>query len=264
MIRRGLATRYDRIADSGRNQPLRVVVELPDGEEVEVMLKPSGRQELGIEGVTNEAVAACLAADVGVPVTEPILVDLSPAWIASIPRPDVKAVLQKSASVAFGSTIAGSQWKLWSRSDRLPTALRQTALAIFAFDAFVENDDRTESNSNLLTNGRELRAIDHESAFRIRLKRWPTPEPWSIGYLNRFVAPSGHALAGELRGRELDFEPVRAGWAGLTDRRLSEYVAMLPPEWNEARPYVADALAHVRAVRDRIDDCITELRRALT
>ena len=46
MITRALATRYDRRAEAGRNNPLRVAVETMDGQEHEVYLKASGMPEL--------------------------------------------------------------------------------------------------------------------------------------------------------------------------------------------------------------------------
>ena len=55
MIRRATATRFDRLATSGRNAPLMVAVELADGEEREVYLKPSGRPGVGI----REAQTSC-------------------------------------------------------------------------------------------------------------------------------------------------------------------------------------------------------------
>jgi hypothetical protein len=62
MIRRAVPTRFDRPAEAGRNVPLLVAVETNDGAEHEVFLKASGRPELGIEGLANEALARNLRA----------------------------------------------------------------------------------------------------------------------------------------------------------------------------------------------------------
>ncbi|RYF00398.1 MAG: hypothetical protein EOO77_34095, partial [Oxalobacteraceae bacterium] len=84
MIRYADAIRFDRLAEQGRNQPLRVTVETDDGEELEIFLKPSGRPEMGVEGMANELFAACVAGHLGLPTCEPIVVRMSQDWIASI------------------------------------------------------------------------------------------------------------------------------------------------------------------------------------
>ena len=52
-IRDGVSppVRFDREAESGRNKPLRVVVETSDAIGHEAFLKASARPELGVEGV---------------------------------------------------------------------------------------------------------------------------------------------------------------------------------------------------------------------
>jgi hypothetical protein len=104
MISLALATRYDRVAEAGRNRPLRVVVETQDGEEYEVFLKPSGRPELSVTGLAHEVIAACIAGRVGLPVCRPFLVELLPDWVASVHDADIRQILEASDPIAFGST----------------------------------------------------------------------------------------------------------------------------------------------------------------
>jgi hypothetical protein len=112
--------------------------------------------------------------------------------------------------------------------------------------------------------GSEFRIIDHELAFRIRLKLFPRPEPWRQGYLERLVGPDGHVFGPKLKGQDLEFAPLRAVWTDLPDERLEAYLLALPPEWGAATEAMEAALTHIRAVRDRIDDCLAELQRVLT
>jgi hypothetical protein len=264
MIRDAVPVRFDRPAESGRTQPLRVTVETPDGEQHEIFLKASASPGLGIEGLANEALAACLAGDLGLPINEPFLVKLNEDWIASVPDPAIRQTLHESVPIAFGSKAAGTQWKLWSPSDLLTSDMHPLALAILAFDAFIENDDRRPNNSNCLVKGGEFRIIDHELAFRIRQKLFPQPEPWRQGYMRRLVAPDGHVFGSKLKGQSLDFAPLRVAWSGLPDERFEGYLSALPVEWAAANDAMEAALTHLRTVRDRIDDCLAELQRALT
>jgi len=262
MISRAIATRYDRLADSGRNLPLRVVVETQDGEEVEVFLKPSGCPELSVVGLAHEAIAACIAGHIGLPICRPFLVELTPAWIASVHDTEVRDLLQLSSSVAFGSTSAGPGWKSWSSEDVLTNARRSTALGIFVFDAFIENPDRKPSNPNLLVRGDEFRIIDHELALFVR-GIIPRPTPWQAGYLGYMLGADRHVFANRLRGGTLDLNPIRTAWSSLSDDDLSDFEASLPGEWADASDAVTAALTHIRAVRDRIDECLAEIGRTL-
>ena len=263
MIAFGAAVRYDGESGAGRNRPLRVVVETDDGAEHEVFLKPSGRPELSVAGLAHEALAACIAGRVGLPVCRPLLVELSPAWIASIPNDEVRQMLEISNPIAFGSTAAGVGWRQWSSEDILTAARRQTALEVFAFDSFIENPDRKPSNPNLLVKGDQFRIIDHELALFVR-GIFPQPSPWRVGYLDYMMQPDRHVFAARLRGSPLDLDVVRAAWSSLSDDELADYEASLPGQWAEAGESVTAALTHVRAVRDRIDECLVEIGRALT
>jgi hypothetical protein len=238
-------------------------VETSDGVEHEVFLKASGRPELGIEGLANEALAACLAGDLGLPINEPFLVALDPEWVSAIGDLETREMLERSSPVAFACKSAGSQWRIWSAADRITGARETAALEILAFDAYIDNDDRKPSNPNCLLKGDAFRIIDHELAFRIRQKLFPRPEPWKTGYLQRLTGPDGHLFGADLRGRNLDFEPIRRAWSSISDDRLQEYLSTLPSEWAEARVAMDAAVAHLRTVRERFGDCLVELRRAL-
>jgi len=47
MIRRASAIEYRGLAEHGRNQPIKALVETDAGDLLEVYVKPSGRPELG-------------------------------------------------------------------------------------------------------------------------------------------------------------------------------------------------------------------------
>lgn len=264
MIRRVNAARFDALAEGGRNQPLRIAAESEDGEDLDVFLKPSGRPEMGVEGMANELLAACVGGHLGLPVCEPVLVDMSPAWINSIVQPTLRELLNGSCRIAFGSVSAGPGWRKWAPEDRLIGDRRAPALGIFAFDVFTENRDRKVENPNLLVRADQFRIIDHELSFRIRQCLFPRPEPWRPGYLVPHVASDGHVFGALLKGdRHTDVASLRAPWTSLSDDALAAYGAALPPEWAAAAGPIADALAHLKAVRDMIDECLEEVERAL-
>lgn len=74
MIERATLLRVDRKATSGRTGPLIAECETEGGETVEVFCKLSAGCEEGVVHLAREVVAACLAADLGLPVPKPYLV----------------------------------------------------------------------------------------------------------------------------------------------------------------------------------------------
>lgn len=262
MIRLATAIRYDRDAEAGRNRPLRVAVETADGDEMEVFLKPSGRPELSVSSLAHEVIAACIAGRVGLPICQPLLIDMSADWVASVHEVAVREVLEASNPIAFGSQAAGVGWRQWSGDDVLTNGRRQVALGIFAFDVFTENPDRKPSNPNLLIKGDEFRLIDHELALFVR-GLFPRAEPWRVGYLASMMEPDRHVFATRLRGTEIDLPAIGTAWSALSDGDLADYEACLPEQWAEAADSVTAAITHIRAVRDRMDECLVEIGRVL-
>jgi hypothetical protein len=52
--------------------------------------------------------------------------------------------------------------------------------------------------------------------------------------------------------------------AVLTDNQFQGYLSILPDEWASAKNAAYDAIDHLSKVRDRLNDCVCELQRALT
>lgn len=269
MIETAQVVRFGGKVEQGRTGPLRAVVETTDGSEIEVILKATDGRHLTIEGLGNEMLGSLLAGDLGLPTPRPWFAELTRDFIDSIPDDEVRRRLSGACPIAFASTQAGPQWRRWQPIDRLPPERLDLALAIFAFDAFIDNPDRGPANSNLLTHKSDggLLLIDHETAFGLRLKLFPRVAPWELGNLSRMAArgaESEHLFFGALTGRsDLDFAPLLSSWGDLSDARLAAYDAMLPDAWAECRPAVLEAIGHLRTVRDRIGDCLNELRRVL-
>jgi hypothetical protein len=264
MIRSVDAVEFLGVARSGRNAPLQVLAETDDGNRVEVFLKPSGRPELGIEGIANELFAACIAGHVGLPICEPLIVTMAPEWVNSIPDQGLRNVLRASSNAAFGSRSAGDGWRIWTPEDRIYGDRRMPALSIFAFDAFTGNDDRRAEKPNLLIKGDDFRAIDHELCFRFRMKLFPPVAPWDLGNLSHLIDPEHHILGSALKGdRHLDILAVKAPWASLSDECLADYEAAIPPQWADAAEPIQQAITHLKTIRDRIDECLAEVQRVL-
>jgi hypothetical protein len=269
VIETARAVRFSGKVEQGRTHPLRAFVETHDGSEVQVVLKATDGRQFGVEGLANEMLGSLLAGDLGLPTPRPMFVELSSEFIAVIPDDEIRARLGAACPLAFASTDAGSQWRRWEPIDRLGPDMHGLALRVLAFDAFIGNADRSPRNSNLLKHKTAggLLLIDHETAFSFRFKLFPPVTPWRLGNLSPIGvigADSEHLFFTPLHRRAgLDFDALIREWTDLSDVRLAAYDACLPDAWADARPAVSQAIGHLRTVRDRIEECVVELRRVL-
>lgn len=265
-IERVEAFQFDRIMPAGRTTPLLLTCEKANGVTVEAVVKFATGGECTTSSLCAELIASQLAADLGLPTPTPVLVGWDQAFTNSLMEPQARQVVTASNPPAFGSTFVTGGFASWPADRKLVgQALRQTALAIFFFDAMIGNSDRGGMKPNILARGDSFRLIDHEMAFRdYMLFAKPIP-PWMLGGLNGMVTPGAHIFATQLikGAKELEFDPIRAAWAGLSDRQVEAYVAAIPPEWTVGHGLTEFAMGRIKGCRDRIDECVTECRRAL-
>ena len=215
--------------------------------------------------VTNlacEAIAACFADDPGLSVPRSRLIEIPPEYIPDVTDMQIAEKLHNSSTVAFGST-RGSGFRAWLPCQHLTAAMHPLAAEILLFDAIIQNPDRRTDNPNCLVPGHDLRIIEHELAFAHRMiLMWKAP--WVEGGMETFETPGNHIFVRGLKGKQIDFGTTRDRWRDLSDTRLNEYKASIPPEWAEACPDIDAALKLIADARNNIGACIGELERILS
>lgn len=262
MIPRAILTRVDRVAVQGRTGPILSACEADGEDEIEVFVKLSAGCDQNVVNLAREAIAACLAADLGLPVPRPWLVEIPAEIIPAVTDSQIADKLRRSCPVAFGSTRTPG-FSTWTTGQRLSDAMRPIATSILLFDAIIQNPDRRVDNPNCLVRGDDLRIIDHELAFAHRLMLlWRAP--WLLGGMNDLAAADRHIFLHELKGVPIDFARIRPRWTALSDARLRAYEGAIPLEWAAARADVDAALKLIADARDNIDACIGELGRILS
>ncbi|MFZ1773720.1 MAG: HipA family kinase [Rhizobiaceae bacterium] len=266
LIEQAEAIQFDRVMSAGRTTPLLLTCEMENDEQIEVVVKFATGRHCTMSSLCAELIASQLAIDLGLPTPAPLIVTWRQEFVDSLIEPEARQIVTASTPPAFGSTFVTGGFSSWSTDRKLSgAAMRHTALAIFFFDAMIGNSDRGGIKPNILVRGDSFRLIDHEMAFRdYMLLAKPTP-PWMLGSLNEMVIPGAHIFATELikGAKELEFGPIRAAWAGLSDRQVEDYVAAIPPEWTVGQGLTEFAMGRIKNCRDRIDECVTECRRAL-
>lgn len=252
-----------RRATSGRTGPFLMLCEADTDTPIELFCKLSVGCDEGVRNLAREVVAACLARDLGLPIPVPYLVDIPSELVSVLADHETGQRLRASSNVAFGSAKVDNQFGNWSLGSRVSDTMLPVALGTLLFDAVIENLDRRVSNPNCLVSGDRIRIIDHELAFPSSAMIIGWRPPWQLGGLAWLDQPDGHIFCRGLKKRDLDFSPLVGVWSTLSDARLQEYRAAVPPEWSEALPVVDEALGRVRNARDNIDGVIAEIERVL-
>ena len=165
MIDFATLTRVDATADSGRNRPIRGGINVVTDQYHDAYIKPSGWKELTHVSLVREYIAICVAGLLNLPVCTPFWVECPDALRGAQPLAGYQKTLGECAWPAFATAHAGPQWRNWLATDAIHPDCLQQALAIFTFDALLDNPDRRGANPNLLVKGTDLRIIDHELAF---------------------------------------------------------------------------------------------------
>jgi hypothetical protein len=258
------AVRFDRRMSSGKSWPCLLVCERSSGEEVEVIAKFSAGFERNVGGLVAEAIAAMLAADLNIPVPEPLLVRVEDDFIELVRQLDAPLAtkMANSPRVAFGSLKLPPGFMIHVPDLVLKHERLTQAAEIFAFDALIQNSDRRPDNPNCLSKGHDFAAIDHELAFMTEGVLFWQP-PWVTGSLESYKTSNRHLFFSALKGKRVDFSSFQRGWLNISDQRLSEYKSAIPPEWSSANNVALSATNLIREIRDNIIPALAEIRRVL-
>jgi hypothetical protein len=215
VLREVTAIRYVTPLREGGSLP--GVVEADDLGTYVVKFRGAGQ---GPKALVAEVISGELARRLGLPVPELAVVHLDPIVARAEPDEEVQELIKASAGANLGM-------------DFLPGALGYDPVAhpveaglasrVLAFDAFVENVDRSWRNPNLLIWHGGLWLIDHGATLYFH-HNWPRaaavvhrPYKWDDHVLKPYatqLATEGPALA-----------------ARLTPALIEEAVALVPEEW---------------------------------
>ncbi len=242
MLRRVSATRYVVPLREGGSLP--AVVEADDGLAYVVKFRGAGQ---GPRALVAEVVAGSLGRALGLRVPELAIVELDPVVGRSEGDPEIQELLVASAGDNVGLVLLAGA--LGFDPAARPEVDAVEAARVVAFDAFVQNVDRTAKNTNLLWSGGQLWLIDHGAALY-----WQ--HDWDGGLAgadSKFPLSARHVLLPWAGSVTEQGEWLRSG---LTDAVIAEAVAGVPDAWWVAPPelsadeFRAAFAARLRARRD--------------
>jgi hypothetical protein len=213
-------------------------------------------------------IMALLAADLGLPVSEPVLVQLVDGFIEALPLTQLELAQQMRMSVfpTFGCCKFPPGFSVWSADREIDDQAIEAAAEIFAFDALTLNADRRLKNPNCLWNGKSFAIFDHELALdSAQVGTILLPAPWQPNGLTMLTQGEGeHVLFRGLKQREPSLTRLQAAWHGISVERLDAYRGAIPDEWRaQDVKALDDAIGYLKSLRDHIDASLDGVRSVL-
>lgn len=262
MFRKVYAARFEKPAGNGRNRACFITCVDIAGQRVEAVVKLSALSESGAGTLIREAIAAFFAADLGLPVPEPLLVEVTDPFKSAVGQSDYAGLIQKSSRFAFGSTKLGPGFQIYAPAMRLNDAQVQCAAEIFVFDTFIANGDRAPKNPNCLHSGDYLSIIDHDVSFLMgALLFWKAP--WELGGGEELSQVDRHIFWSQVRQKGLSFDRLKAALVAISDERLDQYISALPPEWTMGNDIAQEAVSYIKRLREMSGEAFAEIQRVL-
>lgn len=261
------AVRFIRVMGTGRTKPLLVETERSDGSPCEVVVKLS-EGECGVSGLVREAISAMLAADLGLPMPEPVLVHFPVTFGATLTLQHAEVSLRIAGSVfpSFGTIFMKSLNTLMPGT-AIPHKLLNTAAEIATFDGICRNPDRRAVKPNCLTdNDNTLFMIDHELALSSldTAGSFIDPYPWQVGGMAHLLGGDNeHILFRLVKGKGANIDRLEAAWAGITPDRVAEYFSAVPSTWIKDR-MVVETRNYVALTLNNLAGAFAEARRMIS
>ena len=223
---------YQETFSSGANAPILVsgidiitnikgdyVIKLKAGE---TMKDPSAN--------LKELLAAFIAMELNIPVAMPVVVNVSNDFIETITNNTSKHQAQKSIGLNYGSVYLKDGYTTLLPHAVLETNLIPYAHAIFCFDMLIQNIDRTKEKPNMLTNGKEIVAIDHEKGFSFIYTIFSPINIWEMNDNNKLWIRN-HILQGLIKGKIYNFEEFVDNCTKLDDAFWDKALQLTPKNW---------------------------------
>ena len=225
----------------GSTRPWVVGCENSRGEDCGEYVIKFRKERGGTVSLAFEVVAARLAAHFEVPIPPSAFLEITPNVIVDgVPH---HSRFAENVGLNFGSRFLSQGFQIWPTRAPVLDDLIDTAARIVAFDAVIDNADRTKVKPNLLYRRPDLYVIDHEMAFafcRGLLSPHGPTTPENLDFLRN------HPLS-EAFGGGLDVAYFGSLLDHLDDERIKRIVEV--PEF-PADEQMSSIASRLRMLRD--------------
>jgi hypothetical protein len=233
-------------------QPLREGGSLPaivdtDGGLYVVKFRGAGQ---GPKALIAELIVGLLAQQLGLPVPDPALIEVAPAFGRAEPDPEIQEILRGSHGMNVGARYLDGAFNFDSSAAGEYVSPRLASELVW-FDGYSTNPDRTHRNPNILIWQRKPWLIDHGAAIYAH-------HSWSTTDAERTRTPfpliKDHVLLAEAD----DIEGADHRLAARLTPQLIDQVLSAVPEALLRDPLIAEEFPDANAARTRYREYLSE------
>jgi hypothetical protein len=235
--------------EHGTTAPMAVFgVDTSTGERKKYVVKCKRSGRMSPTSSAFEIIGAWMAMELGLPVAEPALVNLSHEFVETVLRgKDSYAVASQSEGINCASVYYSGYTNIADIDDILKGTLLETAQQIYVFDIFIANTDRGHQKPNIVFNGTDFLLYDHELAFSFSLilSFLRNPTPWILNDADRELY-SKHIFYKPLKKQKPDLAEQVSRLQCFNTAFWDKVYATLPPEWIDEK--VRGIAEHLQAI----------------
>jgi hypothetical protein len=217
----------------------------------------------GPKALIAELIVGLLAQQLGLPVPEPALIHIAPAFGRAEPDPEIQEILSRSHGINVGALYLDGAFNFdWYAAQEIIDP--RFASDVVWFDSYTTNPDRTHRNPNILVWQRRPWLIDHGAAIYAHhswstadRERTRTPFPLIRDHVLLTLADDIQGADRRLAGRTTPYvldqvlasvpdalllDPLIAGEFGGADQARARYREYLTDRLTEPRLFVSEAI----------------------
>lgn len=249
--------------ENSANKPVLVsAVNEITGIRADYVVKLNASERMHEEARMRELIAAFMAIELEIPVVVPAIINVSQDFCNTLIGKSYFQKATKSLGYNVGSEYLADHFIL-DNFISLNDAQEKNAQQIFSFDLMIENVDRNYSKPNMITNGNELRVLDHELAFgfimTLPFLRNPTPWLFNDGDLKWIKE---HCLFKRLKGKVGELESFKGKLVRLDAEFWDKVQTLIPEEWFKEELFIG-IKTHIDAMVVNRHEFITSIKRLL-
>lgn len=212
----------------------------------------------GIVSLCSELIASKLANILDIDTPEIAVVNLSEEFANSVEDSDVKNEILSNLGLNFGSKIITGN-TTWIQGQTITNNILKPAFEIFAYDALIQNPDRTLQKPNFLIYKDSICIIDHEKGFSFVRDLFNRYSPWEVSKLSFLRS---HIFYPELKRNKSNlaeyFDSLENKIKRIKEEEIDELFFDIPDEWNNE--HLDKIKNHLTEVIKNSDKFIYELK----
>jgi hypothetical protein len=215
--------------DSGANKPLLITGVDAAGTKNDYVVKFRAAERMSAEACMRELLALFIAAEMEIKAVQPAIINISQDFADLLIGNSAWQYASQSIGYNFGSEYV-KRFKTIIPTQSLNNHQVPFAQKIFAFDVFIQNNDRRNDKPNMMTDGHEIVIYDHELAFGFILELFKNPQPWVIRDTD-LEWINNHVLLSRIKGHEFDFDGFSKRFDTLGEEFWQMAWNLIPQVW---------------------------------